>query len=51
MGIQDRKVLACIGRMLKAKIDGEGTPTQGVPQGAYAKLRISPLLQTIIEYR
>ena len=33
MGIQDRKVLACISKMLKAEIDGEGIPTKGVPQG------------------
>ena len=26
MGIQDRKVLACISKMLKAEIDGEGIP-------------------------
>src|SRR5690625_5026752 len=37
MGIQDRKVLACIGKMLKAEIDGEGIPTQGVPQGGLCK--------------
>ena len=30
MGIQDRKVLACISKMLKAEIDGEGIPTKGV---------------------
>ena len=33
MGIQDRKVLACISKMLKAEIDGEGIPSKGVPQG------------------
>ncbi|WP_373894324.1 reverse transcriptase domain-containing protein [Virgibacillus natechei] len=33
MGIQDRKVLACISKMLKAEIDGEGIPTEGAPQG------------------
>ena len=29
MGIQDRRVLACISKMLKAEIDGEGIPTKG----------------------
>ncbi len=44
MGIQDRKVLACIGKMLKAEIDGEGTPSQGVPQGGL----LSTLLANIV---
>ena len=26
MGIQDKRVLACIAKMLKAEIDGEGVP-------------------------
>lgn len=37
IGIQDRKVLACIYRMLKAEIDGEGIPEEGVPQGGLCK--------------
>ncbi|MFD1362172.1 group II intron reverse transcriptase/maturase [Lentibacillus salinarum] len=44
IGIQDRKVLACIYRMLKAEIDGEGIPTQGVPQGGV----LSTLLANIV---
>lgn len=49
MGIQDRTVLACISKMLKAEIDGEGIPSEGSPQGGlcealhnppYAKLSI-----------
>lgn len=44
MGIQDRKVLACISKMLKAEIDGEGIPTKGVPQGGL----LSPLLSNIV---
>jgi RNA-directed DNA polymerase len=37
MGIQDSRVLACISKMLKAEIDGEGVPTKGVPQGGLCK--------------
>ncbi|MFD2924507.1 group II intron reverse transcriptase/maturase [Halobacillus naozhouensis] len=44
MGIQDRKVLACIGRMLKAEIDNEGVPNEGVPQGGI----LSTLLANIV---
>lgn len=44
IGIQDRKVLACIAKMLKAEIDGEGVPTQGVPQGGL----LSTLLANIV---
>ncbi|WP_010529043.1 group II intron reverse transcriptase/maturase [Lentibacillus jeotgali] len=44
MGIQDRKVLACIDKMLKAEIDGEGIPTGGVPQGGL----LSTLLANIV---
>jgi RNA-directed DNA polymerase len=33
LGIQDRKVLSCISKMLKAEIDKEGIPSKGVPQG------------------
>lgn len=44
MGIQDRKVLRIIGKMLKAEIDGEGFPTRGTPQGGI----ISPLLSNIV---
>ncbi|QQK77092.1 group II intron reverse transcriptase/maturase [Salicibibacter cibarius] len=44
MRIQDRKVLACISKMLKAEIDGEGTPVCGVPQGGL----LSTLLSNIV---
>ena len=44
MGIQDRKVLACISKMLKAEIDGEGIPSKGVPQGGL----LSTLLSNIV---
>jgi group II intron reverse transcriptase/maturase len=33
MGIQDRKALRIIMKMLKAPIQGEGVPTKGTPQG------------------
>lgn len=44
LGIQDRKVLRIIGKMLKAEIDEEGIPTRGTPQGGI----ISPLLSNIV---
>jgi RNA-directed DNA polymerase len=44
MGIQDRKVLACISKMLKAEIDGEGIPANGVPQGGL----LSTLLSNVV---
>src|SRR5699024_3429229 len=33
LGIRDRKVTACISKMLKADIDIEGMPSKGLPQG------------------
>ncbi|MBB6448040.1 group II intron reverse transcriptase/maturase [Bacillus benzoevorans] len=44
LGIQDKRVLACIAKMLKAEIDGEGIPIKGVPQGGL----LSPLLSNIV---
>jgi RNA-directed DNA polymerase len=44
MGIRDRKVLACISKMLKAKVEGEGIPSKGVPQGGL----LSTLLSNIV---
>ncbi|MEK4059951.1 MULTISPECIES: group II intron reverse transcriptase/maturase [unclassified Paenibacillus] len=44
LGIQDRRTLACISKMLKAEIDGEGVPFKGVPQGGI----LSPLLSNIV---
>jgi RNA-directed DNA polymerase len=44
MGIQDKRVLACISKMLKAEIDGEGVPTKGVPQGGL----LSPILSNVV---
>ncbi|OMD34737.1 group II intron reverse transcriptase/maturase [Paenibacillus borealis] len=44
LGIQDRRTLACISKMLKAEIDGEGIPFKGVPQGGI----LSPLLSNIV---
>ncbi|RSK26570.1 group II intron reverse transcriptase/maturase [Bacillus sp. HMF5848] len=44
IGIHDRQILACISRMLKAEIDGEGIPSRGVPQGGL----LSPLLSNVV---
>ena len=44
LGIHDRKVLACISKMLKAEIDKEGVPSKGVPQGGI----LSTLLSNVV---
>lgn len=44
IGIQDRRVLALIAKMLKAEVAGIGFPESGTPQGGI----ISPLLSNIV---
>lgn len=44
IGIQDKKLISIISKMLKAEIEGEGIPTKGVPQGGI----LSPLLSNIV---
>ena len=44
LGICDKSLLCVIGKMLKAKIQGIGKPSKGVPQGGIA----SPLLSNIV---
>ena len=44
IGIQDKKVLSIISKMLKAEIKGVGIPEKGTPQGGI----LSPLLANIV---
>ena len=44
IGIQDKRVLSIISKMLKAEIKGIGIPEKGVPQGGI----LSPLLANVV---
>ena len=44
LGIQDKRLLCIISKMLKAPIKGHGIPTKGTPQGGI----LSPLLANIV---
>lgn len=44
LGIQDKRLLCVLSKMLKAPIQREGIPTRGVPQGGI----LSPLLANVV---
>lgn len=44
LGIQDKRIISIVSKMLKAEVEGEGIPTKGTPQGGI----LSPLLANIV---
>src|SRR5690625_4565134 len=44
LGVRDKSLLSITSKLLKAKIEGEGIPAKGVPQGGI----LSPLLSNIV---
>lgn len=50
MGIQDKRVLAIIGKMLEAEIDGIGKPTKGTPQGGILSRLLANIVLNELDY-